>query len=391
MADWIELTLGELADIQTGPFGSQLHASDYVDYGIPSIMPKDIGQRLNINLDSIAYISEEDAQRLERYRVKPTDLVFSRRGDVEKCAYITDDMDGWLCGTGCLKASFLPDVLVLPKFMAYYVSTRESKHWLSAHAVGTTMPNLNSTILGNFPVELPSLREQEAITAVLASLDDKIDLLYRQNKTLESMAQTLFRHWFIDGTADDWEEGVIPDEFDFTMGLSPPGNSYNEDGNGIPMFQGNADFGFRFPENRVYTTDARRFAEKYDTLISVRAPVGAQNMAFEKCCIGRGVAAFRYRKNHDYYTYTYFKLHSLMDEIRQFNDEGTVFGSIGKADFLALQITIPPDEVINQFQTIAKPIDDKVIENCKQINTLEKLRDTLLPKLMSGEVRVRLS
>lgn len=111
-------------------------------------------------------------------------------------------------------------------------------------------------------------------------------------------------------------------------------------------------------------------------------------MAIEKCCIGRGVAAFRYKRNPSYYTYAYFKLRSLMTEIQQFNDEGTVFGSISKRDFEAFEITIPTDNAVDRFQTEVKPIDDKIITNCKQIHILEKLRDTLLPKLMSGEVRM---
>ena len=205
MSNWIERPLAEIADVQTGPFGSQLHASDYVESGVPSIMPKDIGQRLEVALDSIAYITEEDAQRLQKYRVKPDDIVFSRRGDVEKCAFITSEMNGWLCGTGCLKVSFFTDAEVVPMFMAYFFSTEESKHWLTSHAVGTTMPNLNSTVLGNFPVELPSL-------------DDKIDLLHRQNKTLEALAQTLFRHWFVDGVEDDWEYGELGDLVEFVYG-----------------------------------------------------------------------------------------------------------------------------------------------------------------------------
>jgi len=236
---------------------------------------------------------------------------------------------------------------------------------------------------------LPPLPEQKAIAAVLSSLDDKIDLLHRQNKTLEALAETLFRQWFIEEARDDWEEGTLPDEFDFTMGLSPPGDSYNENGIGTPLFQGNADFEFRFPRNRIYTTVPKRFAEKFDTLISVRAPVGAQNMAKEKCCIGRGVAAFRYKFNNSFYTYTYFKLKSLMDEIKQFNETGTVFGSISKADFQSFEITIPPYSLIETFQNTVKTIDDKIITNCFQIRTLEKLRDTLLPKLMSGEMRVK--
>jgi type I restriction enzyme, S subunit len=170
----------------------------------------------------------------------------------------------------------------------------------------------------------------------------------------------------------------------------PLGSSFNEDGVGVPMFQGNADFEFRFPKERIYTTEPTRFAQKFDTLISVRAPVGAQNMAYKECCIGRGVAAFRYKNNSDYYTYTYFKLRSLMREIQQFNDEGAVFGAISKSDFEAFITTLPPNKLVRKFEEQAKSINDKVIENCAQIRTLEKLCDNLLPKLMSGEVRVAL-
>jgi len=250
------------------------------------------------------------------------------------------------------------------------------------------MPSVNTEILKGRPVSYPPLPEQKAIASVLSSLDDKIDLLHRQNKTLEAMAETLFRQWFVEEAQEDWEEGKIPDEFDYVMGASPPGVSYNESGVGIPMFQGNADFEFRFPKRRIFTTEPKRFAEKYDTLISVRAPVGAQNMAYKKCCIGRGVAAFRYKRNNGYYTYTYFKMKSLMREIEQYNDTGTVFGSISKGDFKAFDVVLPPYKLVDRFQKEVQAIDDKVIANANQIRTIEKLRDTLLPKLMSGEVRV---
>ena len=154
------------------------------------------------------------------------------------------------------------------------------------------------------------------------------------------------------------------------------------------MFQGNADFEFRFPKERVYTTEPKRLANQLDTLISVRAPVGAQNMAHRECCIGRGVAAFRYKNNRELYTYTYFKMRSLMTEIKQFNNEGTVFGSISKSDISGLAVTIPSVDSVLSFENEAKPLNDKVIKNCQHIQTLKKLRDTLLPKLMSGEVRV---
>lgn len=116
--------------------------------------------------------------------------------------------------------------------------------------------------------------------------------------------------------------------------------------------------------------------------------MGAQNMAKTECCIGRGVAAFRYKRNNDFYTYTYFRLRSLMSEITMFNDEGTVFGSISKSDFEKIATTIPPDNLVEEYEAMASSINDKVIKNCEQIRLLESLRDKLLPKLMSGEVRV---
>ena len=235
---------------------------------------------------------------------------------------------------------------------------------------------------------LPELPEQKAIAEVLSSLDDKIDLLHRQNKTLEDMAQSLFRKWFATPESKQWDTGTLPDEFTVTMGQSPPGTSYNEEKQGAPLFQGNADFGFRFPRNRVYTTQPKRFAEKFDTLISVRAPVGEQNMAQENCCIGRGVASFRYKKNGDYYSYTYYKMKSLMNEIKQFNAEGTVFGSISKGDFEKLVTVLPPDNLIRDFQKKVREIDEKIYLNHTQIYQLENLRDILLPKLMSGEVKL---
>ena len=271
------------------------------------------------------------------------------------------------------------------KFIYYFLKTLDFKQFNT----GSAVPSLNRNHIHELNIHIPKdIAEQKAIATVLSSLDDKIDLLHRQNNTLEAMAETLFRQWFVEEAGEDWEIGKLGDEFDFTMGQSPLGISFNEEGAGVPMFQGNADFEFRFPKERVYTTEPTRFAQRFDTLISVRAPVGAQNMAHKECCIGRGVAAFRYKNNNHYYTYTYFKLRSLMEEIKMFNDEGTVFGSISKSDFEALEITIPSSELIAEFEKYAKPINDKVIENCAQIYTLETLRDTLLPKLMSGEVRV---
>ena len=388
MSEWKKIELGKLAEIQTGPFGSQLHQEDYVPVGTPLITVKNLGEN-KVTYNKLDFVSDQDKERLSKFILQEGDIVFSRVGYVDRRAFITKNERGWLFSGSTLRVRVKETSTLNPKYLSYYFGQQSFKEEIKNMSVGATRPSLNTQLLEELEIITPSLPEQLAIASVLSSLDDKIDLLHRQNKTLEAMAETLFRQWFVEETDEEWEEGCLPDEFDFTMGQSPPGDSYNEEGIGVTLFQGNADFGFRFPTNRIYTTDPKRFAEKYETLVSVRAPVGAQNMAFKKCCIGRGVAAFRYKYNNSFYTYTYFKLKSLMNEIKQYNETGTVFGSISKSDFQNFGITIPSKEEVIKFQEIAKPIDAKIIKNSIQIRILSKLRDTLLPKLMSGEVRIQ--
>lgn len=188
---------------------------------------------------------------------------------------------------GNLDPTNLGGLIAYSDFLLYYLYFLKP-HLLSISEIGGTRRALTKGMIEELDIPSLPLPEQKAIAGVLSSLDDKIDLLHRQNKTLEAMAETLFRQWFIEEAEDDWEEGVLPDEFGFTMGQSPLGSSFNKKGIGIPIFQGNADFGFRFPQKRVFTTDPKRYAETNDTLISVRAPVDAQSMASERCCIGRG-------------------------------------------------------------------------------------------------------
>lgn len=321
-------------------------------------------------------------------RIKKGDLLFSEiRPANKRYALVKFDADNYVVSTKLMVLRSKGEIDT--EYLRLFLTSDENLKYLQmiAEDRSGTFPQITFDNLAQMEIFLPDPNEQKSIASVLSSLDDKIDILHRQNKTLEAMAESLFRQWFVEG-AGDWEEGKLGNEFDFTMGQSPPGSSFNEEGIGMPMFQGNADFGFRFPEKRVYTTEPTRFALPMDTLISVRAPVGAQNMANEECCIGRGVAAFRYKFNNDFYTYTYFKLRSLMHEITKFNDEGTVFGSISKSDFEGIISPVPPVALVEKFETEAKPINDRVISNCKQIKLLEKLRDSLLPKLISGEVRV---
>lgn len=274
------------------------------------------------------------------------------------------------------------------KYIYWLLKSVDYVRYIRSCQSGTSVRMITKANIENYTFKAPDKVTRDRISNILWNIEYKIDLLNRENATLEAMAETLFRQWFIEEAKEDWEEGKLEDEFDFTMGQSPSGDSFNEEGVGIPMYQGNADFGFRFPTRRVYTTQPTRFAEVNDTLISVRAPVGAQNMAMEKCCIGRGVAAFRYKKKPSYFSYTYYKFKSLLEEIKQFNDNGTVFGAMSKSDFENLEITIPDENTIMSFQQQVKIIDDKIVNNNNEIQTLIQTRDGLLQKLMGGEMKI---
>ncbi len=325
---------------------------------------------------------------------------------------------------------------------AYYLTKwEEFRQFAISQMTGSSgRQRVPADSLAKFLAPVPeSLSEQRAIAHILGTLDDKIELNRQMNRTLEAMAQALFKSWFIDfepvvvnalraGNSipdkfaqraahyrdnpdalrlpedtlrqfpdrfQDSELGPIPEgwklstigaEFDLTMGQSPPGTTYNENGNGMPFFQGRRDFGFRYPSPRVYCTAPTRIANAGDTLVSVRAPVGDINMAYETCCVGRGVAAVRHKSGSR--SYTYYAMQSLGERFKRFEAEGTVFGSINKKQFQSLpSVKVAPD-VITVFENITYPIDENIRSDEEEMQTLAKLRDTLLPKLISGELRV---
>ena len=383
MSEWLDYKISDIADVIGG--GTPKTAIDeYWNGNIPWLAPRDLTGYSNVYISHGDRFITDIGLKNSSTRLMPKgSVLLTSRAPIGYVAIAQNE----ICTNQGFKSLVPKKGICNSEFLYYWI--KNNVDYLQQLGSGTTFAEISGSVVKDIDISLPPLKEQKAIAEVLSSLDDKIDLLHRQNKTLEELAQTLFRQWFIEEAKDEWEIGKLPDEFSFTMGLSPKGETFNEEKIGIPMYQGNADFEFRFPKNRVYTTDPKRYAEKFDTLVSVRAPVGAQNMAKEKCCIGRGVAAFKYKEDSSFYTYTYFKMKSLMDEIKQFNDSGTVFGSINKTDFEAMEVIVPPYSEVEKFQNEVKSLDDKVIQNTFQIKTLENMRDTLLSKIMSGEVRMK--
>ena len=423
--EWRRASIGALCDagvaeLQTGPFGTQLHAYDYVDEGVP-VVPTEAIRGRQIDHSILPKITQTKAEELERHRLRPGDILFARRG-VQATGHIgcvRKAEDGFICGTGAIRLRVARESGAIdPDYLSHVLADPSSVQWFKFHAIGATMPNLNEGIIRSFPLSVPPLPEQRAIAHILGTLDDKIELNRRMNETLEAMARALFKSWFVDfdpvrAKADGrdpalpkpladlfparlvdtelgeipegWEVGCVDDEFDLTMGQSPSGETYNENGEGLPFYQGRADFGSRFPARRVFCTAPTRLAKPGDTLISVRAPVGDINMATEHCAIGRGVAAARHRSGSRSYTYQFMV--GLEEVFGRFEAEGTVFGSIGKKDFHAISCARPPRAVIAKFEAMLAPIDSRIDLTERNARAVAAIRDALRPKLVSGELR----
>lgn len=207
---WEKVTLGDIsANIQTGPFGSQLHQSDYSEEGTPVVMPKDLVNG-HISEASIARVSDDHVNRLSRHKIEIGDILYSRRGDVGRCAFATDLEQGWLCGTGCLRVT-IDRSKAIPKFVFYQLQKAETVGWVEKHAVGATMLNLNTSILGSVPIEIPSIEEQQVIVDILSAYDDLIENNQKQIKLLEEAAQRLYKEWFVDLRFPGYETTTIID------------------------------------------------------------------------------------------------------------------------------------------------------------------------------------
>ncbi len=280
-------------------------------------------------------------------------------------------------------------------FLKYVLLNPHFQNFIQVNATGTTIKNVGLGLLRSYKFLAPeSKTEQQKIASILSSLDDKIELNNQMNQTLEQIAQAIFKEWFVDfnfpgfdgnlvdGLPKGWRKGKIVEEFNLTMGQSPKGESLNIDKEGIIFYQGRTDYGFRFPQPRVYTTSPTRFANQLDTLVCVRAPVGDINMAIDKCCVGRGLAAIMHKKKA--FSYTLYLMKYLEPVFKTFEKEGTVFGAINKAGFENIEHTIPSFEIISLFEKTVNVFDEKIIKNSLENEQLIEIRNSLIPRLLSG-------
>lgn len=381
---WTKTTLSEVSDIQTGPFGSQLHASDYVNSGIPTIMPQDIvGNR--VITDTIACIREEDAIRLAKYRVAPGDIIYSRRGDVERHALIGNAENMWLCGTGCLRVR--PNKhKVIPQYLHYYLSSPDSRAWIRSHAHGTTMPNLNTTILGETPICYPQIENQIKICGILELLDKKIDINNDLNDHLYEVLQTVYQQRF-----PSFDQGTMLGALSDICNYSTDRiavscltvSNYYSTENMLPGKAG-AVVASNLP-SAVQTTKCK----VGDVLISNIRPYFKKIIYCQSNC-GCSTDVLCFSPNTSKLSaYLFSTLYA--DHFFDFmvaGAKGTKMPRGDKQQIMTYPVYIPSETELDGFNEIAQPILSQIERNRLENRSLSNLRDGLLPKLMSGDLDV---
>ena len=335
---------------------------------------------------NLSELKSVDAPNSDKYLLKPNDIVFARTGGSTGRNYFYDGSDGVFVYAGFLIKFSIDPEKVNPKYVKYYCRSKQYNDWVQSFNTGSTRGNINAQTFGNMEIPLPERKQQDYLVSILEPIDEKIKNNKQVNDNLQQQAMSLYAEMFLNSSDSNVTSGTLSDIAVITMGQSPSGSSYNEDGVGEVFYQGRAEFGFRFPKRRLFTTEPKRMAEAGDVLLSVRAPVGDLNIAYERCCIGRGLGAIHSKTGHSsFILYTMFAHRSQLDV---FNGEGTVFGSINRDALNAIPIDIPPVTEIDQFEVVAHPIDELIRANYEENCRLEAIRDSLLPKLMSGEIDV---
>ena len=378
MAEWLRTSLTDIVEL-IGGGTPKTSKAEYWGGNINWLSVKDFNNENRYVYSTEKTITEEGLNNSSTKLLKKDDIIISARGTVGELAMIPFPMAFNQSCYGIRAKEGIDSI-----FLYYLIKNSVRKIKTITH--GSVFDTITRDTFANIEVAIPDIETQHCIAKILADIDDKVENNQRINNNLEEQAQAIYQQMFIDNASSDWTEGTLSDIADITMGQSPSGSSYNEDGNGTIFFQGRAEFGFRFPTIRLYTTEPKRKACANDTLMSVRAPVGDLNVAHTDCCIGRGLATIHSKNNHQ--SFVLYTMFSLKKQLDVFNGEGTVFGSINRNSLNEMPLLMPSSEKLDEFEALVAPMDAAIRNNYDEICRLEQLRDSLLSKLMSGELDV---
>jgi type I restriction enzyme S subunit len=414
-------TICEKNGVQTGPFGSQLHKEDYVVKGTPIITVEHLGENRIVH-ENLPRVSDKDRTRLSKYQLKTGDIVFSRVGSVDRRALVQAKEDGWLFSGRCLRVRPIQEI-VDSRWLSYFFGLPAFKTYIRSIAVGATMPSLNTTILSDIPIYFPPLDIQKSAARILIDLDDRITLLRETNATLEAIAQTLFKSWFVDFDPvrakqqgcqpegmDSSTAALFPDSFEESeLGMVPMGwrvgtlgqiadtvrsqrkpSELNSDTNYVGLEHiprrclSLANWG-----SAEVLESAKSCFSKDDILFGKLRPY------FHKVVIAPfdGVCSTDIlvcqSKLREYYGLVTMHLFSktLIDYAERLSN-GAKMPRINWKDLAAYPIVLPPPDVAESYRVVVDSLFQTMLTNIQQAQTLSTLRDTLLPRLISGQLRI---
>ncbi len=432
--EWRCCTIGELCDskvaeLQTGPFGTQLHAHDYVEAGVP-VVPTEAIRNRQIDHSLLPMISPGKAEELARHRLQLGDILFARRGvqATGHIGYVRAAEVGFLCGTGAIRLRVRRnDESLSPEFLSHVLANPASVAWFKFHAIGATMPNLNEGIIRSFPLLLPPLPEQHVIAKILSTLDDKIELNRRLSETLEATAQVLFTSWFVDfdpvrakaegshaglpkpiaqlfpESFEDSDLGEIPkgwrvakmgDEVATVLGGTPSRAEPRYWGGDIPWINSGEANEFRIVEPTEFITDdglessATKLLPLRTTVIAITgATLGQVSLTEIATCANQSIVGV-IGKSELPSEFLYFWVKSRIHDLLA-SETGGAQQHINKNDVNDLRVLVADEPIMRAFIARALPCFDRIKNCCLESLTLRVLGDALLPRLISGELRVK--
>lgn len=392
MSEWKECKLGEIANITPG---FAFKSKDFGQIGELVIKIKDILPPY-IDLQKAEYVdlTSYDKNKLAKFLIHKNDYVVAMTGaTIGKVGKMKEDKVAYL---NQRVAKISAKEGICDGFIYYSICSDDFQLFIQNNIdSNSAQENISANSIGRFPILLPPLDEQKQIASILSSLDDKIDLLNRENATLEAMAETLFRQWFIEETKEDWEEGKLGDILSVKGGTTPSTKeSRYWDGdiawtsprdvttlNGIYLFK---------TEKKITEAGLKQISSgllpKGTLLMSSRAPVGVLAFAEIPLAINQGYIAILDDKGYAK-EFIYLWLKANMDLVHSYSN-GSTFMEISKSAFKSLDITIPSQKEVSDFVAMIKPYFDKIKLNEEQIRLIAKQRDILLPKLMSNEINI---
>ena len=399
--EWKEVRLGDIADVQTGPFGSQLHKENYVNKGTPIVTVEHLGNKW-FTSQNLPMVSDEDKLRLAKYCSQEGDVIFSRVGSVDRCSYVSKEYSGWLFSGRCLRVR--PRSGINPEYLYYFLTNEGTKQYIRNIAVGATMPSINTKLLNEVPITIPSLETQHRIASILSSLDRKIELNNKINADLEEMAQAIFKNWFVDfepfkdGKFVDSELGMIPEGWkvgtlgDITKNKSAKVKERNDVKVLSPVTTGELVLSEEYFTKQVFSSSIAKYkiVNKGDFAYNpARVNIGSlgRNEFDFDGCVSPVYVVFSVLDDYENYFDLFRKTDFFKDSVASLAIGG-VRQSLSYDDLSLIETIIPSENAVEEFNNLYNQMKKTIKANKLENSRLSLLRDTLLPRLMSGELEV---